>query len=238
MTHEDRCLRVGVRCLEFVLEKSSSPGCPEQSRVGQHLVKVAFDLQQKRFTGGGREDVPADAAKRFHRHQAGAGARTRHRGVAPLPFASDNQSVKPLVVVEGSGRAYEAALRDLAGGDAFTGPVRNAGDAAEALLAAIGGSGVVVHALAERDVIDRLVDDLRRLGPVDHRAGKEPASPPSLTPDERRLLDALARGKTLGDAAMELHLSRRTADRRLAAARAKLGVATTAEAVVAFVATS
>jgi hypothetical protein len=39
---------------------------------------------------------------------------------------------------------------------------------------------------------------------------------------------------TLGEAAAELGLSRRTADRRLAAARAMLGVATTAEALVAF----
>ena len=31
--------------------------------------------------------------------------------------------------------------------------------------------GIVVHAIAERAVIDRLVDDLRRLGAVDHRVG-------------------------------------------------------------------
>jgi DNA-binding NarL/FixJ family response regulator len=137
-----------------------------------------------------------------------------------------------LIVVEGSDRAFAAAVRELDGGTAFT--VDDAGDAAEALLAAVGGASVVVHALAERDVIDRLVDDLRRLGPVDHRTGEsEPR--PGLTPDERRLLDALAAGKTLGAAAAELHLSRRTADRRLASARGKLGVATTAEAVVAYV---
>ena len=89
-----------------------------------------------------------------------------------------------------------------------------------------------MHALAEREVVDRLVDDLRRLGPADHRTG-EPDMGPGLTVDERRLLDRLSDGKTLGEAAAELHLSRRTADRRLAAARQKLGVATTAEAVVA-----
>jgi DNA-binding NarL/FixJ family response regulator len=44
----------------------------------------------------------------------------------------------------------------------------------------------------------------------------------------------LAEGKALGRAAEELHLSCRTADRRLASARDKLGVATTAEAVVAY----
>jgi DNA-binding CsgD family transcriptional regulator len=139
---------------------------------------------------------------------------------------------RPLVVVEASERAYEAAVRELAGAGVFTGAVRDEGTAAEALLAAVGGAGVIVHALAERDVVDRFVDDLRRLGPVEHRTG-EPDSGPGLTADERRLLDRLAEGKTLGEAAAELHLSRRTADRRLAAARTKLGAATTAEAVVA-----
>jgi len=139
---------------------------------------------------------------------------------------------RPLVVVEGSERALASAVREHAGAATFV--VRDAGEAAEALLAAVGGTGVVVHALADRDVIDPLVDDLRRLGAVDHRVG-EPEPGSGLTVDERRLLDALASGRTLGEAADELHLSRRTADRRLASARRKLGVATTAEAVVAHV---
>ena len=140
---------------------------------------------------------------------------------------------RPLVVVEASERAFAAAVRELGGQGVFTGAVRDASEAAEALLAAVGGAGLVVHALADRKVIDRLVDDLRRLGPVDHRTA-EPASGPGLTADERRLLGRLAEGRTLGEAAAELHLSRRTADRRLASAREKLGVATTAEAVVAY----
>ena len=157
---------------------------------------------------------------------------------------------RPLVVVEGSEQALAHALREVErdgvrvvqgwlndGTVVSSGAVCDAADAAEALLAAVAGAGLVVHAQAERDVIDRLVDDLRRLGPVDHRTA-EPDSGPELTPDERRLLDRLAEGKTLGDAAAELHLSRRTADRRLASARDKLGVATTAEAVVAYVRTS
>jgi DNA-binding CsgD family transcriptional regulator len=53
-----------------------------------------------------------------------------------------------------------------------------------------------------------------------------------LTGEERRLLDLLADGRALGEAAETLHLSRRTADRRLAAARGKLRVRTTAEAVL------
>jgi DNA-binding NarL/FixJ family response regulator len=155
---------------------------------------------------------------------------------------------RPLVVVEASERAFTRASRDVerAGGRVVAGwrhdasvvsagVVRDAADAAEALLAAVAGAGLVVHAVAPRDVIDRLVDDLRRFGPVDHRTG-EPEARPDLTAEERGLLDLLAGGRTLGDAAAALHVSRRTADRRLASARRKLGAATTAEAVVAWLA--
>ena len=155
---------------------------------------------------------------------------------------------RPLIVVEASERAFAHALREvereggrMVDGWAATGPsvvctgmVRDAADAAEVLLAAVGGAGVVVHTQADRDVIDRLVDDLRRFGPVDHRVA-ELESGPALTVEERLLLDELAEGKTLGQAAAALHLSRRTADRRLASAREKLGVTTTTEAIVAYV---
>jgi DNA-binding CsgD family transcriptional regulator len=50
---------------------------------------------------------------------------------------------------------------------------------------------------------------------------------------ERRLLGLLADGLSVGQAARELGFSRRTADRRLREIRDHLGVATTAEAVVA-----
>ncbi len=53
----------------------------------------------------------------------------------------------------------------------------------------------------------------------------------ALPPESRAVLELLAAGLTLGDAATRLHLSRRTADRRLAQARQVLGVATTAQAV-------
>lgn len=151
----------------------------------------------------------------------------------------------PLIVVEASeravGRLRSALERDgrrVVDGwsgerDAVrAGVVADADDAAEALLAAVWGSGVLVHARAERVVVDRLVDDLRRLGVVEHVVD-EPDEP-LLTREERALLDELRQGRTLGMAAQSLHLSRRTADRRLAEARAKLGVQTTAEAVVAF----
>jgi DNA-binding NarL/FixJ family response regulator len=152
--------------------------------------------------------------------------------------------VKPLVVVEASDAAVAAARREVAAAgwrvvdgwrnDASVvcaGAVVDEVSAAEALLAAVAGAGLVVEARAPREILDRLVDDLRRLGRVDHRT-TEPETP-LLTREERALVALLAGGATVGEAARQLHVSRRTADRRLAAVRAKLGVATTAEAVVA-----
>jgi len=150
------------------------------------------------------------------------------------------------VIVEGPASAFGAAVADarrrsptvLPGFEGARagiryGEVRDDASAAQAVLAAMAGAGIVVHATAPRDVIDRLVDDLRRLATVEHRAGeREPDS--VLTREQREILSRLADGLTLGQAAEELGLPRRTADRRLAAARTVLGVRTTAEAVVAF----
>ena len=55
--------------------------------------------------------------------------------------------------------------------------------------------------------------------------------PPSIDPDAVAILAILAEGRTLGDAASTLGLSRRTADRRLAEAREAFGVERTVEAV-------
>ena len=85
-------------------------------------------------------------------------------------------------------------------------------------------------ASADRATIDRLVDDLRRLGPVEHRiVAEEPAQ--AIDPEGRAILALLAEGLTLGQAAAHLGVPRRTADRRLAAARRALGTERTAEAL-------
>jgi DNA-binding CsgD family transcriptional regulator len=170
--------------------------------------------------------------------------------------ASDIGGPPPLIVVEGdpgSVARLQARLRssglELVAG--FGEPARRTGivarpgavvrfgvvadpsDAAEALLAAIDGSGLLVDATAEREVVDRLVDDLRRVGPVDHRVGAGgPDDPePGLSPEARAILGLLAEGHSLGEAAAILGLSRRTADRRLDAARRALGVTRTTEAI-------
>lgn len=153
----------------------------------------------------------------------------------------------PLIVIEGPEEAFARAVaeagaagwrvRDGFGGttaapgqDVRAGAVTSAEDAASALLAVLGGAGVVIHGLAARDVIDRLLDDLRHVGPVEHRRRLEP-SPPVLDPDELAILRMLGEGLRLGDAAGALGLSRRTADRRLASAREALGAERTVEAV-------
>jgi hypothetical protein len=56
-------------------------------------------------------------------------------------------------------------------------------------------------------------------------------APPAIDADQRRLLTLLAGGLTASDAARRTGLSLRTAHRRLAAARAALGVECNAEAI-------
>jgi DNA-binding CsgD family transcriptional regulator len=130
------------------------------------------------------------------------------------------------------GRVIDGWHRAAPGTEAVcVGAVRDARDAAAAVLCAVGGARLVVEGGAEREVMDRLCDDLRRLGELDHRIGDRDG--PRLSADERALLALLLGGATLGQAARELHISRRTADRRLAAARTGLDARTTAEAVAA-----
>ena len=152
----------------------------------------------------------------------------------------------PLVVIEGSDGAYGQALRrpSLGGwtdlpelerppqAPSAAAASTSAEDAAAALLAAVGGAGVLIHARAERDVIDRLCDDLRRLGHSTIGVGVSSASF-RLTREEQALVEILLDGESLGAAARRMNIARRTADRRLASVRAKLGVETTAEALVA-----
>jgi DNA-binding CsgD family transcriptional regulator len=113
-------------------------------------------------------------------------------------------------------------------------PVAGPDDAGLAVQAALRGFSVLVVNHAARHVADRLYDDLRRFGRVEVRSVAAAAPAPGLSEDERDLLELLASGKSLGDAASALHLSRRTADRRLASARRRLGASTTPEAIARF----
>ncbi|GAA0527826.1 hypothetical protein GCM10010172_05460 [Paractinoplanes ferrugineus] len=107
-----------------------------------------------------------------------------------------------------------------------------------AVLAAARGAGVVAICDAETTLGRALVDDLSRLGPL--RQGVTPETPDSadnvadLVPEQRALLDRLAAGDTIAAAAAAEFLSLRTANRRIAEARAMFGVRTTREAVLAY----
>lgn len=143
-----------------------------------------------------------------------------HAGAEELRRAGATARAQGRTVVEG--------WRPVPGGVCI-GTVAGEDDAAAAVLAGVAGADLVVAAAAAREVVDRLCDDLRRLGQVEHRLG--PPSAGALTPEEEALLALLLGGAGLGEAARALHISRRTADRRLAHARAVLGSASTAEAL-------
>lgn len=119
---------------------------------------------------------------------------------------------------------------------ACIGVVADLEQAAAAVFAAVRGANVIVDARAPRHVVDQLCDDLRRLGSVEHWLAEEKDGE-VLTAEQRDLVLLLAEGLSLGHAARRLNVSRRTADRRLAAARQALGVSTTTEAVLAVIRT-
>jgi len=152
--------------------------------------------------------------------------------------------VNRFVLVEADDATFDAVVRRIGAGtvDGFdinvsvddvvcVGTIDDVRDAERAVLAAVRGAGIVARGRASREILDRLCDDLRRLGPLTHIT--EPIAPSPLSDEQRSLLQLLGDGKTLGETAKQLHISRRTADRRLQQARDALGVGTTAEAVLA-----
>ncbi|GAA1655423.1 LuxR family transcriptional regulator [Actinoplanes couchii] len=102
-----------------------------------------------------------------------------------------------------------------------------------AVLAAARGAGVVAVCDTESAAGRALIDDLSRLGPVNRGVdGSDVIA--NLIPEQRALLDRLAAGDTIAAAAAAEFLSLRTANRRIAEARALFGVRTTREAVLAY----
>ncbi|MGY1829748.1 hypothetical protein ACI8AA_04865 [Geodermatophilus sp. SYSU D01180] len=105
-------------------------------------------------------------------------------------------------------------------------------------LAARGVGLVVVVDVEDPVVAEGLIGELVRLGPVgtcEAPAGGATLRP--LTAEETAVLDELARGASVPEAAARSFLSVRTAHRRLASARNALGARSTREAVVAYMAT-
>ncbi|MCU1496074.1 MAG: hypothetical protein JWM47_27 [Acidimicrobiales bacterium] len=108
-------------------------------------------------------------------------------------------------------------------------------DAGRAIEALSRGVGLAVAVRVEGDLRHRTLEDLHRLGEVRPGADGDDLAA-LLDPDQLALLGALAAGATVGAAAEAVHLSRRTANRRLAELRARLGVDSNAEAIGRWVA--
>jgi DNA-binding CsgD family transcriptional regulator len=133
-----------------------------------------------------------------------------HRGLEPPAEPWDLGPAKLVAV---------AALPDLAAAEA-------------ALLCAVRGAGLVVGLDPAAPWAAGFRADLRSLAPATE-ATAAPAG--DLSPDQRDILELLAAGNSIAQAARLRFLSLRTANRRVAEARDALGVATTREAVLAWV---
>ena len=140
-----------------------------------------------------------------------------------------------VVAIEADTTVYAQTAADPGLASHVTATVRDEASAADALQLALRGENLLLHAVAPRLVLDRLYEDLRRVGTVVVRTGPLPISLTArLDPDERALLELISEGRGIADAARHLHLSLRTANRLRTAARRTLGVATTIEAVAIF----
>ncbi len=105
------------------------------------------------------------------------------------------------------------------------GVIRDEHDRDAVLLALARGADVVIAIELPAEERAALLDDIARIADV-REAG-------ALTADERAVVDGLVEGRTLTDVARSLGMSRRTATRRLAAAKVAFGAATTMELILA-----
>jgi DNA-binding CsgD family transcriptional regulator len=117
------------------------------------------------------------------------------------------------------------------------GPIGSQDAAQAALECAVRGVGLVVGLDGDAPWAYAFRSDLDR---ATRPAGPPPAPPGSsavlpLSEEQREVLDLLAEGHSIAQAARLRFLSLRTANRRVAEARERLGVATNREAVVAYV---
>lgn len=112
------------------------------------------------------------------------------------------------------------------------GAIRSEADAAAALLVAVRGAGVVVSVDEQQPWASGFLADLGRIASADR---EHTSTMVELTDEQRRLFDLLGSGASIAEAARVLYLSLRTANRRIAEARASFGAKTTSEAVVAYI---
>jgi DNA-binding NarL/FixJ family response regulator len=114
-----------------------------------------------------------------------------------------------------------------------TGVVGSRDAAAHAVLAAVRGARLAVRLSDDARVTAFVIDGLRRVGPLELAASQnENGDRPTLSDLERRLLELLAEGNTIAEAAATVGYSRRTIERRLVEVRRRLGVGSNAEALL------
>jgi DNA-binding CsgD family transcriptional regulator len=119
----------------------------------------------------------------------------------------------------------------------LSGAIATEDDARVALVGVVRGAGLLVHVDRSASWAGTFLADLARLtAPVAAEPAPEQRGAPDgiLSPEQRQILDLLAGGASIAQAARQLFWSLRTANRRVAAARDALGVSTTQEAVVAY----
>lgn len=110
-------------------------------------------------------------------------------------------------------------------------------DSARAALTALRRvSGIVTAIDLPESTALAVLADLHRIAEVRIEPDREATAALPLTDDQRALLERVAHGDTVPEAAAALFLSARTAERRLGAARKALGVRSTAQAVAVLLA--
>jgi DNA-binding CsgD family transcriptional regulator len=201
-----------------------------QPEAARHLAvapaTVRTHLASARRKLGARTAIQAAASLR-----AAAGADPPRFVVATTPaaFAAERDAL-----------AATGPLADLDRGEVLPGPtgdaravatVRDLDDAARVVALAYRCQRllVLVDPDAPRLLHAAVVDSLRRLGTVAIRTAATGGH--GLADEHRTVLAHLAAGRTVGEVARLLHVSRRTVERRLAAARDELAVSTNVEAV-------
>jgi DNA-binding NarL/FixJ family response regulator len=157
----------------------------------------------------------------------------------PLILASDDQTFETAIEeIQSIGwtlrRAWRLPEHEWSVSDArivCCGLVATFDDVSAALLAAVRGAGIVARIEPDAEPARRLREELRSLGPIEERA-RQHGDVSELSLEQVELCRLLGQGLSLADAATQLHLSRRTAFRRLASVREALNVGTTREAVL------
>ena len=207
------------------------------SRAGAGLIEaqrgLRFTLNLRHIRLEAQYDERMLASRASLRHERSDDAERR------LIVASSSAAMEACVEqLERSGAAIRRGWELESGpaqdpaGLVCVGRVETPRDAKAALLAVLGGAGIVAVLPDDVALSASFFEDLRRLGQVDVAEEPPQTRLERLDDEQRRLLDLLAEGSSIAIAARRLYLSRRTADRRLAAARAALGVRSNAEAVV------